>query len=901
MSASVVDTIVVRILSDYTNYQNGMRSVVNIAQSTTQTLTQLGVRLSAAVTAPLALLGRRGVSEFAKLEDTFVRAYALFGNVSDEQKRRIEEGSAEMANRSINSVLDIAESYRTLAAAGYRVQQSMESMEVFNKYATAGVMDLTYATEMLVKAQTALGLASDNPQHNLEGLVRTANALTAAGAISLADPEKIVRSINTKYGAALRQVNKPVEEGAAVLAAMAQRGTVGELAGEQGYIMLRDLQAAALDNAEAFKMLGVEVYNSNGEMHHTADILAGLERLFIGVTDEQKKAALATLGFTDRSVAATMMLIGASGEIREYERRIRDAKTAIDDLAQANMQSFYASWQQIFNQMQNVRVEIGRALVPTLTALGGYIKSGIALWNGWSNEVKRSVVELGAYAAIGGPVLYFTGMLLGNIRGLIMTTIGLTSAYGVLTGTLGDIVGEFASWLNITDATTISIMEMIAAGYGILTIVRMTGAATIAIWGFNAAIGVITASLSALVYIFGQIGLAVAAGPVGIAILLVRLGIAIDAISAGASVVSDNMGRIRNELAAMAEDALRAFGGIKDAVVGGDFKLAVQIMTAFIETEFERLIETLSRMWEQFVVRMKEDFNAFAGFDIFDARSEQHKKLDAARNKYNAPEWQQDVNRMLGFDVFDPTPGYTTHNERMAVEAADAKNNRIREALGLAPTYRPGFGPGEFNPYTSNPSGFMLNGANPYLYFPNGASYTMPKPNQPEPQTAVEAAKARLDALVAQANSKYGQTEKSLFGSIGSYLKDASIDVGKSVLGGVSKVAGGILDEAAAKQNPILQGALQSKLDLLNIKDKGPADAVAPYLKGTAEAGQAIVDATRAIAEMKADQLERQAQIDAAEATAKNTELAVEEARQQVILLRDVKQKLQEFLTGSGI
>jgi len=103
---------------------------------------------------------------------------------------------------------------------------------------------------------------------------------------------------------------------------------------------MRDLQKAAINNKTAFKKARVEVFDSTGEMNNMADIVGDLEGLLMGMSDEGKKATLMQLGFTEKSINATMALLGTSDAIRRYEKGLRAAAGTTDEVAQKQLNNF---------------------------------------------------------------------------------------------------------------------------------------------------------------------------------------------------------------------------------------------------------------------------------------------------------------------------------------------------------------------------------------------------------------------------------------------------------------------------------------------------------------------------------------------------------------------------------
>ena len=192
----------------------------------------------------------------------------------------------------------------------------------------------------MTDAQSALGLSSDVTSEHIENLVGISDLLVKANTVVNASFQQFSESLTNRGGAAIKGLNKDVTEGVAVLAAFADQGVKGAEAGTKLDIVWRDLQKAAIKNKSAFADAGVAVFDSSGKMRHTADIIQDLENHLGSMSDEQRRAELMTLGFTDKSVAATTALLGTSNAIREYEKELKNAAGTTEEVAQKQLQSF---------------------------------------------------------------------------------------------------------------------------------------------------------------------------------------------------------------------------------------------------------------------------------------------------------------------------------------------------------------------------------------------------------------------------------------------------------------------------------------------------------------------------------------------------------------------------------
>ena len=361
--------IKIKIVADYD--QRGMTKATKALDNFAKQA-QIALGAVAVATAALAV---KSVQEFAKFEGAMTKSLAIMGNVSDAMRDEMSNAAREMAKTTTFSAEQAADSYFFLASAGLDAEASVAALPRVASFAQAGMFDMARATDLLTDAQSALGLTiRDDAVANMENMARVSDVLVKANTLANASVEQFSTSLTTKAGASLRALGKDVEEGVAVLAAFADQGIKGELAGTQLSIVLRDLTTKAIDNKEAFEAAGLSIFDSNGEMRNMGDIVANLETLLSGMSDEVQKATLLQLGFSDRSLGSLQALLGTSEAIKLYEAELRNASGTTDEIANKQLESFNAQLALLESALIDVFIEIGEQLTPALKDLVGQIR-----------------------------------------------------------------------------------------------------------------------------------------------------------------------------------------------------------------------------------------------------------------------------------------------------------------------------------------------------------------------------------------------------------------------------------------------------------------------------------------------------------------------------------------------
>ena len=356
--------IKIKIVADYD--QRGMSKATKALDNFAKQA-QIALGAVAIATAALAV---KSVQEFAKFEGAMTKSLAIMGNVSDSMRGEMQNAAREMAKTTTFSAEQAADSYFFLASAGLDAEASVAALPRVASFAQAGMFDMARATDLLTDAQSALGLTiRDDAVANMENMARVSDVLVKANTLANASVEQFSTSLTTKAGASLRALGKDVEEGVAVLAAFADQGIKGELAGTQLSIVLRDLTTKAIDNKKAFEAAGLSIFDSNGEMRNMGDIVADLEVALDGMSDEVQKNTLLQLGFSDRSLGSLQALLGTSDAIKLYEEELRKAGGTTDDVANKQLESFNSQLALLESALIDVFIEIGEQLTPALKDL----------------------------------------------------------------------------------------------------------------------------------------------------------------------------------------------------------------------------------------------------------------------------------------------------------------------------------------------------------------------------------------------------------------------------------------------------------------------------------------------------------------------------------------------------
>lgn len=400
---------------------------------------------------PIAALEGAAVNEFAKFNQAMTHSTAIIVNLTDVQKKSMADLAKELSITGIQGPTELAKAYYYLASAGFSAEQSLKVLPIVQQFATAGAFDLEKATTLASDALAALGLKSGSAEQIANNMGRLGDILVRANVLSNANVEQFSTALTHQAGAALKTFHKDAEEGVAVLAVMANQGIKAELAGNTLSRALRILSVSAVENADAHKRLGIEVFDEQGAMRNMADIVKNLEDALVPMSDELRTAELKALGFEIRLQQAILPLLGTSEQIREFEADLRAVRDEMKRVADQEMKSFTNQMKMAWNQVTVLAIGVGEMLAPAMTFLRETLTQVVTWLDKLDPAIKTTIlVIIGMTAAlIGFFAVAVTGFKILNvltggvpiIMGLILTTILATSVgAAVLVNRFGGIV-----------------------------------------------------------------------------------------------------------------------------------------------------------------------------------------------------------------------------------------------------------------------------------------------------------------------------------------------------------------------------------------------------------------------------------------------------------------------------
>ncbi len=375
------------------------------------------------VTAGVTALGTAAVSTAANFESSMSQVQATMGitkdamsTVNGESVNTMDTLSAlakKMGSETAFSASECAEALNYLALAGYDTQQMCDTLPTVLNLAAAGGIDLAAASDMVTDAMSALGMGVDEAGTMVDQMAKTASTTNTSVA-------QLGEGILT-IGATAKTVKGGTAELNTALGILANNGIKGAEGGTHLRNVILSLQNPT-DKAAAFmEQLGLDVYDSEGNMRSLNDILGDLNTSMDGMTAAEKSNIIGQI-FNKTDLASVNALLANTGTTwDDLQQSITDSGGAAQQMADTQLDNLQGQLTILKSALEGLAISFGELLLPAIKMIVGWVQKFVDWLNGMDEGTKKVITTVALLAAL-GPVLIVVGKVVSAV-GTIMTIV----------------------------------------------------------------------------------------------------------------------------------------------------------------------------------------------------------------------------------------------------------------------------------------------------------------------------------------------------------------------------------------------------------------------------------------------------------------------------------------------
>lgn len=313
-----------------------------------------------------------GVRLYTQFQTAITQAGAATGGPIEDRIKNIAQMSeiAKKASQTSKfSALEAATGLDAFARAGLTVAQQEALLADTLNFATANTIKLDEATKAAVRSRAAFNITAQETPLLLD-------QITKASTMFLTSVNEIVDATSRSAGS-LKLMGNSNEDIIALNSVLIELTGSGELAGTALRGISNRLTEIGSDKAagQAFKQMGVEIYDASGNVRNLIDIISDLEKS-TGHLDGPSKLALYKDAFGAEFAKNVVQLVDkGSKSLRGYSDALQTANGENKKMADLMQGTLSGKLTIIQGKIETLKTEFGEALEPALMAVVGGLGS----------------------------------------------------------------------------------------------------------------------------------------------------------------------------------------------------------------------------------------------------------------------------------------------------------------------------------------------------------------------------------------------------------------------------------------------------------------------------------------------------------------------------------------------
>lgn len=376
-----------------------------------------GSTLTSTVTKSVVSFGTAAFKASSNFESAMAQVQATTGKTAD--------ATAELNGETVNmmdaysnlakelgastkfSASEAAAAINNMAMAGYNVQQTYDTLPTVLSLASAGALDLDYATQLVANGLNVMGMETKDATELADKLAVTAS--NAYGSVSDFG-EGIL-----KAGGQAQLANVSLTDTMTALGILGDNGMQAAEGGTMLRNVLKNLYTPTKDAADALAELGVQTTDDKGNLIDFQTVLGELGMKLDGLSEESRITAMARI-FDTRTIAGANALIANSGERwDELAGAIDNAGGAAERMAETQLDNVEGRMTILKSSIEGLLISLGNLLLPVIEKVVAIIQRVVTWLDSLDDDTKETILTIAGIVAAIGPLLLIGSKILGLI------------------------------------------------------------------------------------------------------------------------------------------------------------------------------------------------------------------------------------------------------------------------------------------------------------------------------------------------------------------------------------------------------------------------------------------------------------------------------------------------------
>ena len=412
----------------WTKVSNGASKFATATGKIGSKLTGFGSKMTAAVTAPLAVgfvAAAKSAIDFNSQIDAIGPLLTNGAAVTGKFKAQLNEMADASKKWSVQygiSTTQINQGLADLVRAGYDANQSMKMMPAILDASRASGDDFNTTMDVVTSTMTQFNVKAGNVSKVTDAMTYAANA-TKSG---FGDMGEAMQYTGQSANAAGISLNETV----AAIGLLSNAGLQGSMAGTAFNAMLQKLAGASEKADSPMSALGVNVTAFKKGTIGLPEVIDQVTQKTKGMSDAQKVAAV-NAAFGERGGRAMLALMNqGSSALVDLTNKTASAAGATKKVSDAMGNTAAANFNKLKSSIQVLGIEIGQNLLPALTPMIKTATQMVQAFGKLDSGTQQSIVKFALFAAVIGPISSSLGGMFNILKGGATVFASVTGGIG---------------------------------------------------------------------------------------------------------------------------------------------------------------------------------------------------------------------------------------------------------------------------------------------------------------------------------------------------------------------------------------------------------------------------------------------------------------------------------------
>lgn len=317
-------------------------------------------------------LSKEVVDTGKAFEDSMSSLAAILGKDLDSNEiSDLADNFSKLSENSMYSQENIAENAKTLANAGYTIDEIKDTIGDIDNLSIGTGEDFNSMVQITVDGLKEFNMSTKESTHFVDVLAKSA--------VSSNTNVTQMGEALTYAGAVAGSFGYDIEDVATALGAMASQGVKGSIAGTALRQLITRLAAPVKESKEAMDGLGLSFYNADGSARPLMDVLNELRTKLNGLRRSEKAAYEKQLAGQRGLTGLSAIINMSNSDWQTLTASIRDYNGTVQKMADTKMDTYSGQvaklknmWHETASEMFN---EVEPSLIKTMKSLNKLMKS----------------------------------------------------------------------------------------------------------------------------------------------------------------------------------------------------------------------------------------------------------------------------------------------------------------------------------------------------------------------------------------------------------------------------------------------------------------------------------------------------------------------------------------------